>query len=1047
MPDSRRKPLADVLVTTVMLAAGFATGGPLIRAIAGLAGGIAVNWAADLTWAGWARARDQLLGALTAKEALRNAWAEAFRRALNDLEATWWKTGRGAQMQGEEKAQAKAVFQMLREDADGFFRSPSRPALPADISLADERACQETVRSQLASYQHGHDEQLVAFIEKNLIPMVSAQFAGVLTRDEAAFRAYMSLWQRSTLETLEDVRAGVLDIRASQQEIQAAIERVKAISPEDLAAELRPALEETITQAQRRLEDVMIHEFHLARAQVQEGFDRLSAQIEDLKHHVTREHPPRVLKTPFLAPPLPRQFVPRPEVSEDLKAQLLADEAPDAAGVLVVSAIHGLGGIGKSTLAAALAHDPQVRAHFKDGILWATLGEQPEALSLLSSWIQALGDYDFHPTTLQAATDHLRTLLQDKTALLVVDDVWEVGHARHFLVGGSRCRVLITTREALIARAMGASLYPLDVMTEEQALKLFANRLGRALDGEERAARELAREVGYLPLALELAAGQVAEGVPWEELLADLRAEIARLEALEPPGADEIDDEAIHKRLSLRASFHLSLRRLSSERRERFAWLGITPEDVQLTPRMAATLWDMDESEAREELRYLRDKALLLPGLSVADGVSTYRLHDLLRDLARQLLVVPPPEGLGLSLREAHATFMERYRARLEDGRWHTVPDDGYIHAHLTWHMEQAGWIEEIHRLLREETSEGRNGWYHARERLGQTAGYLADVARAWRLAEEAYAPPPEVDAVPQEAGRAIGLQCRYALIIASINSLARGISPALLAALVKENLWTAPQGLAYARQVPDPWQRARALASLAPHLPQPLLREALAAAQAISDERCRAQALASLAPRLAGLGHPREALAAAQAISDEYVRAEALASLAPHLPQPLLREALAAAQAISNEYVRAEALASLAPHLPEPERTQALREALAAAQAIEWESARAEALASLAPRLAELGHPREALAAAQAISDEDARARALTSLAPRLAEEDRGWLYPLWQETLHVLASRTRKDLLADLRALEPVIHRLGGPEAVAETFRAIQDVGRWWP
>lgn len=62
-------------------------------------------------------------------------------------------------------------------------------------------------------------------------------------------------------------------------------------------------------------------------------------------------------------------------------------------GILVVSAIHGLGGIGKSTLAAALAHNPDVQERFSDGVLWTTLGQQPELLPLLSTWIQALGDY------------------------------------------------------------------------------------------------------------------------------------------------------------------------------------------------------------------------------------------------------------------------------------------------------------------------------------------------------------------------------------------------------------------------------------------------------------------------------------------------------------------------------------------------------------------------------------------------------------------------------------------------------------------------------
>jgi hypothetical protein len=73
--------------------------------------------------------------------------------------------------------------------------------------------------------------------------------------------------------------------------------------------------------------------------------------------------------------------------------------------------------------------------------------------------------------------------------------------------------------------------------------------------------------------------------------------------------------------------------------------------------------------------------------------------------------------------------------------------------------------------------------------------------------------------------------------------------------------------------------------------------------------------------------------------------------------------------------------------------------------------------------------------------------ARALTALPPRLAELSRRALYPLWDKTLPRLARRTRPDLLADLGALVPVIHALGGEAAIAETARAIQDVVRWWP
>ena len=257
--------------------------------------------------------------------------------------------------------------------------------------------------------------------------------------------------------------------------------------------------------------------------------------------------------------------------------------------------------------------------------------------------------------------------------------------------------------------------------------------------GEEREqAKAVAGAVGYLPLALELAAAQVADGIPWGELLADLKAEVARLESLEDPGSEEVSDEATRKRLSLLSSFHLSLRRLPEPRRRDFAWLGVLPEDVALTPTLAATLWDTDVRSARTTLRYLRDKALLLTGVPQPDGTPTYALHDLVHDTARRLLTAPvepdrPDDvpGLGLTLHDAHAFLLKRYRTRTQGGAWHTLPDDGYIHAHLTWHLEQAGREDELHGLLREETPAGRNGWFEARERLGQVAGYLADLARA----------------------------------------------------------------------------------------------------------------------------------------------------------------------------------------------------------------------------------------------------------------------------------------------------------------------------
>jgi hypothetical protein len=131
-------------------------------------------------------------------------------------------------------------------------------------------------------------------------------------------------------------------------------------------------------------------------------------------------------------------------------------------------------------------------------------------------------------------------------------------------------------------------------------------------------------------------------------------------------------------------------------------------------------------------------------------------------------------------------------------------------------------------------------------------------------------------------------------------------------------------------------------------------------------------------------------------------------------LPEPLFRQALEVAWAIADSEDRAWALAGLMPHLPEPLPSEAIGQALKAARAITSSRSRAVALAGLAPCLAKF---------------------------PPLI------LYSLWCKTLPLLAARTRKDLLSDLRALLPVLIALGGAPAVAEVFRAVQDVGQWWP
>ena len=387
--------------------------------------------------------------------------------------------------------------------------------------------------------------------------------------------------------------------------------------------------------------------------------------------------------------------------------------------------------------------------------------------------------------------------------------------------------------------------------------------------------------------------------------------------------------------------------------------------------------------------------------------------------------------------------------------------DGAYGLRHLAAHLEGGGCASDLHNLLRLERCsvhhvldpchgllgwlDRRLGrprkrrvqqhepvWFTALDQDGETALFLGDVARAWHLAEERGG--------DGKSSGSIGPQCRYALITASINSLAESIPIPLLAALVEKGIWRATKALAYIRQIMDLEARAEALAGLAHLTPAErdrALHEALEAARAIGDARARSRALAGLAPRLAELGRPGEALEAARAIGDKWEQSRALAGLAPHLTPDLLREALEAVQAIGDAGARSRALAGLAPHLTPAERDRALRKALEAAQAIGSEEERSQALAGLAPHLTP-DLLREALEAAWAIGDVGARSRALAGLAPRLAELGRPSeaLEAAW--AIGDAGARSRA-----LAGLAPRLAELGRPSEALEAARAIGDAG----
>ena len=233
-----------------------------------------------------------------------------------------------------------------------------------------------------------------------------------------------------------------------------------------------------------------------------------------------------------IAPPVPEAFVGREGDVAELKGRLRqAARGGETVAVQVLTAVHGWPGVGKTALAAKLVHDEEVRGMFPDGVLFASLGQEPDVLSTIVSWGRSLGAGDLSDArTVTEASGRLRAAMLDKRALLVLDDVWEAAHALSLAVGGRRCGTLATTRLDRVARELSPraeGVYRLEVLSEEDALELLGQLAPGVVDDHPDGARQLVRELDGLPLAVRIAGGLLAAeasaGLDVPGLLEELR--------------------------------------------------------------------------------------------------------------------------------------------------------------------------------------------------------------------------------------------------------------------------------------------------------------------------------------------------------------------------------------------------------------------------------------------------------------------------------------------------------------------------------------------
>jgi DNA-binding SARP family transcriptional activator len=290
--------------------------------------------------------------------------------------------------------------------------------------------------------------------------------------------------------------------------------------------------------------------------------------------------------------------------------------------VMVVSAVAGIGGVGKTTLAVQVAH--HAREHFPDGQLYVDLqgaGPSPaEPEAVLGAFLRALGiPDDAVPNTESERAALYRSLLDGRRILTLLDNARDAAQIRPLLPGTPSCATLITSRHRMVDLA-GAHLVDLDVMSPEEALTLFSKIVGEErVSAEHQAAMDVVGACGFLPLAIRIAASRLAARRTWTvaTLARKLSDERRRLDEL------QAGDQAVA------ATFELGYGQLNREQARTFRLLGLA-DGPDISVHAAAALLDRDADTTETLLESLVDASLLE---SAAPG--RYRLHDLVRLFAR----------------------------------------------------------------------------------------------------------------------------------------------------------------------------------------------------------------------------------------------------------------------------------------------------------------------------------------------------------------------------------------------------------------------------
>lgn len=298
---------------------------------------------------------------------------------------------------------------------------------------------------------------------------------------------------------------------------------------------------------------------------------------------------------------------------------------------VVISAIEGMAGVGKTQLAIRASHELVRAGHFTDVQLHVNLrGFDPEVppadpAAVLEAFLRRLGVPAQHiPVSREDRAAMYRDRLRERSALILLDNAADEDQVHDLIPAGPTCLVLITSRRSL-AGLDGVTPHLIDTFTDTESLDLLIRIAGRhRVTAEPEAATRIVEYCDRLPLALALTAARLRSRPSWSLAEHADRMRAGRLEAIRAGSR------------AIRPVFDLSYRDLTEPLQRIFRLLGHHP-GPDFTPAILAALADIPVDKAEGALEQLQDENLIrqnTPG--------RYELHDLLRTYANELADTDP---------------------------------------------------------------------------------------------------------------------------------------------------------------------------------------------------------------------------------------------------------------------------------------------------------------------------------------------------------------------------------------------------------------------